>query len=340
MSNAPNRVPEWHNVDSKVFNNEIISLYQPAVLKGICSHWPIVSLGNRSIGDLAKYLREFDTLAPVDVFLGEPSIAGNFSYREDARQLNFERVQESFSSCLDRLLAATKERNPPSVYMGSANIHDCVPGLMKDNFCHLVGEKLLPRLWMGNATIIQPHFDYPDNIACVAAGHRRFTLFPPEQIDNLYVGPIDFTPAGQSISLVSVNHPDYEKYPRFRTALASAMVAELEPGDAIYIPSLWWHNVEALDNFNLLVNYWSNSGFGVNSPQDALLHGLLTISSLPEKERLAWRHFFDHYVFQLNANPVAHVPIEARGVLGAMTPQLHIKIRHYLYTLMRIPTKK
>ncbi|MGV8834850.1 cupin-like domain-containing protein [Cellvibrio sp.] len=340
MSKTVKKIPEWHQVDTAKFHNEIIPLYQPAVLKGIFRHWPIVIHGNRSIADLADYLRQFNSSAPVEVFLGEPAIEGNFSYQNGSRQLNFSRLHEPFEACLDRLLSIMDNEDPPSVYMGSASIHDCAPGLMQENCCHLVDAKLLPRLWMGNATIIQPHFDYPDNIACVVAGHRRFTLFPPEQLSNLYVGPIDSTPAGQSISLVSVNNPDYEKYPKFHEAMSSAMVAELEPGDAIYIPSLWWHNVEALDKFNLLINYWSNSGVGVNSPQDALLHSVLTLSALPEKERMAWRHFFNHYVFRGNGDPVAHIPLEARGVLGTMTSKNHDDIRRYLYSLMGIQAKK
>ncbi|WP_082191597.1 cupin-like domain-containing protein [Cellvibrio sp. pealriver] len=336
MSKASRKIPEWHNVSYEIFHNEIVTAYQPAVLKGVFSHWPIVRNGKKSIVELAAYLRRFDSFSPVEIFLGNPSIKGNFSYESGERKFNFERLSETFSSCLDRLLSVIDVESPPSIYMGSAHIADCLPGLIADNPCHLVDPGLLPRLWMGNATVIQPHFDYPDNIACVAAGRRRFTLFPPEQIDNLYVGPIDFTPAGQSISLVSVNAPDYKKYPKFKIAIESSMVAELEPGDAIYIPSLWWHNVEAHDKFNLLVNYWSNPGIGMNSPQDALLHGLLTISNLPEKERMAWKHFFDHYVFHLKENPVAHLPVAARGVLGEMTPENYHNIRRYLYKLMGI----
>ena len=32
------------------------------------------------------------------------------------------------------------------------------------------------------------------------------------------------------------------------------------PGDAIYIPPLWWHHVESLGQFNVLVNYWYRTG--------------------------------------------------------------------------------
>jgi quercetin dioxygenase-like cupin family protein len=35
-----------------------------------------------------------------------------------------------------------------------------------------------------------------------------------------------------------------------------AMEAELSPGDAIFIPMGWFHHVEALERFNVLVNYW------------------------------------------------------------------------------------
>ena len=53
------------------------------------------------------------------------------------------------------------------------------------------------------------------------------------------------TIAGQPISMVDLDDPDFERFPKFREALRHALVAELEPGDAIYIPALWWHGVQA-----------------------------------------------------------------------------------------------
>ena len=57
-----------------------------------------------------------------------------------------------------------------------------------------------PRLWLGNEVVTPAHFDESHNLACVVSGRRRFTLFPPEQVANLYVGPLDLSPAGQAIS--------------------------------------------------------------------------------------------------------------------------------------------
>jgi len=90
---------------------------------------------------------------------------------------------------------------------------------------------VIESIWLGNRTCIAPHFDNTENLACVVGGRRRFTMFPPEQIRNLYVGPLDLTPAGQPISLVDVRNPDLSRFPRFAEALAAAEVAELAPGD-------------------------------------------------------------------------------------------------------------
>jgi hypothetical protein len=90
----------------------------------------------------------------------------------------------------------------------------------------------------------------------VVSGRRRFTLLPPEQVRNLYLGPLDFAPTPTPISLVSFRSPDFERFPRFHDALAAAEAAELEPGDALYIPSVWWHHVESIGVLNAMVNYW------------------------------------------------------------------------------------
>jgi hypothetical protein len=153
-------------------------------------------------------------------------------------------------------------------------------------------------------------------------------LFPPDQFANLYVGPLDFTPAGRPVSMVDLRNPDFEMFPRFRETLKTAQVAELEPGDAIFIPSMWWHHVEALDPFNVLVNYWwRDSPRYLGQPQDALNHALLAIRDLPEDEKQLWRQMFDYYVFGDPAAVAAHIPPKARGILAPLDAEQAGKLR-------------
>lgn len=328
-------IKEYANVTPEIFANDIFPLYEPAVLKGTFEHWPLLKKSRQSLGDLLAYLLEYDAGSAVEVFVTPAEEKGKLFYNNDYRSFNFSKFTISFEECLTRICMCLAESSPPSIYMGSTPAEKCLPGLMANNGCALLSQDVKPRLWIGNESIVQPHFDVSDNIAVVVSGRRRFTLFPPEQIDNLYIGPMDITPAGQPMSLVSLTNPDLEKYPRYSTALESALVAELEPGDAIFIPSLWWHGVQGLDKFNFLVNYWwCNSGVGADTPHEAMIHSLLTISHLPIAERKAWRFFFDHYVFQLEKHPLAHIDENAHGVLGQMTPEIYQVIRKYLLSRM------
>ena len=163
----------------------------------------------------------------------------------------------------------------------------------------LVDATAVPRVWICNRVTVQTHYDISNNIACVVAGRRRFTLFPPEQLVNLYVGPLEFTLAGQPISMARLDQPDFERFPRFREALATAQFAELEPGDALFVPYMWWHHVESRERFNVLVNYWwDETPSWQGSPFEALLHGIMAVNSLPPDKREIWRKVFEHYVFQ------------------------------------------
>jgi ribosomal protein L16 Arg81 hydroxylase len=116
---------------------------------------------------------------------------------------------------------------------------------------------------------------------------------------------------------VDFAQPDFERFPLFAEALDSALVAELEPGDALFIPSLWWHHVEALDPFNVLVNYWWAAGPALaGTPMDVLIHALLNIKGLPLEQKKKWRSIFDHYIFDAPADAFAHIPPASLGILA------------------------
>jgi hypothetical protein len=328
MMRAPPIVREWRDVDLATFTNAILPENKPAVLKGLVKDWPAVREGLKSAQALCDYLSKCDSGRPVETLFGDPSIRGRFFYSDDLSSLNFARRSERISSTLEKLLEHIDDANPPSIFIQSASIPEFLPNFASENAVDLADRSAIPRIWVGNSITVTTHYDISDNIACVVGGRRRFTFFPPDQIRNLYVGPIHFTLAGQPVSMVSLDEPDFTRYPRFEQALAAAQVADLEPGDGVYIPYLWWHHVKSLERFNVLVNYWWDSAspkFG--SPYDCLLHGFLTLRQLPANQRAAWREVFDHYVFQSGADPVAHLPPQSRGALGELTPELaaHIK---------------
>ena len=119
--------------------------------------------------------------------------------------------------------------------------------------------------------------------------------------------------------MVDFRDPDFGRFPNFRDALEAGEVADLEPGDILFYPALWWHHVEALDAFNVMINYWWNTSPGfIDTPQTTLLHALLSLRDRPEQEKAAWKALFDYYVFGPADVPAAHLPEHARGNLAPL----------------------
>jgi len=318
-------------VTPEKFREEIRPANVPAVLKGLIADWPAVREGLQSTRAIAEYLRGFDQGRPAETIFGNPEIEGKFFYNEKLDGLNFERRPEPISTSVERILTAAEQVRPPSIYVQSVPIRDCLPAFSQENRLGIVDPSVLPRIWIGNRLTVQTHFDLSENVACVVAGRRRFTLFPPSQTPNLYPGPFELTLAGPPVSMVRLDAPDDEKYPRFREALKHAQTAELSPGDALYIPYFWWHHVETLEDLNVLVNYWWNDAErDLGSPFDALLHAILAVRDLPPRQRDAWRMMFEHYAFGVNGDPVEHLPPRARGPLGAHDPNLRQQMRMML----------
>ncbi|GGZ44432.1 cupin-like domain-containing protein [Asticcacaulis endophyticus] len=316
------RTRVYDNVTFEVFSQEIVPANRPAIMRGLVKDWPAVQAALLGDEQVVGYLKNFDIGYQAESLIGDPDIQGEFFYSDDRKGVNFERMRLPIPDTLDRMLALRGQDNAPSLYIQSVPIPDCLPEMVMDNHIPFIPKEIAPRIWVGTPLRVQTHYDLSNNIAALVAGKRRFTLFPPEQLANLYAGPLDFTLSGAPVSMVSLESPDLERYPRFAEALKVAEVADLEPGDALYIPYFWWHHVRSLEPFNILINYWWKDGpANMGSPYDALLHMALSIRDMPEVQRQAWKSMFDYYIFGSHGDPVAHLPPHMKGPLGEVPAQ-------------------
>jgi hypothetical protein len=325
MSSSPAAIREFPASDAAAVRREVFSNGYPCVLRGLVRDWPVVAAGRRSPAALVEYLARFDSGKPVDAIMTPPEVEGRIFYNDTVTGFNFLRNSLPIAKVAEQVLRYSQFERPPAVAAQSALIAECLPGFGAENPLPLLDGRVQPRIWLGNAITTPTHLDEWNNIGCVVYGRRRFTLFPPGQIGNLYIGPLDFAPTGAPMSLVQLHAPDFTRFPKFRAALDAAVSAELGPGDALFIPPLWWHHVESLEPVNMLVNYWwhaaGGADIGVASGFDALLHAILDLRTLSASDRAAWEALFEYYVFGSQDGVTEHIPRERQGVLGALTPE-------------------
>jgi hypothetical protein len=328
------RVEERTAVDAPTFAAEVAGRDSPIVLRGQVAHWASVRASAGGDRAVATYLAGLgDGGKPMEVLIGGPEFGGRFFYRGDHLEgFNFHREQAPLGLLLSELLrlSAVPERERHILYANAATAPEHLPGWAGANPLDLPLGGATPRLWIGNGSQTATHYDGSTNLACVVAGQRRFTLFPPDQVGNLYIGPLDRTLAGPPSSMVDPLAPDLARYPRYTEALRHALVADLEPGDALFIPAIWWHHVQAFGTLNVLCNYWWAFDPSV-SAFHAMVHAMMAVRDRPAAEKAGWRAWFEHYVFADDATAAGdHLPEAARGVLGPASAERTERIRGYL----------
>lgn len=294
----------------------VAGVTQPLILRGYCEHFPAVAAGKQSPRVMADYLLNFYSGNPINGCYGGAETEGRVFYNEDMSGFNFQVRQTDLGALLDDILSSAGAESAPMRYMPSSEVNHWFPAFSIANDAGVSEVSPVGSLWLGNKVRVAAHYDFPNNLACNLAGKRRFTLLPPEQIANLYPGPLEFAPGGQEVSLVDFYNPDFEKFPRFRNALDYALIAELNAGDALYIPGMWWHHVESLDTLNVLyTHWWRDSAAYMGRPTNTLLHAVLGLRNLPEHQRKAWKALFDYYIFEAGENAAEHITPQAQGVL-------------------------
>jgi hypothetical protein len=274
-----------------------------------------------------------DNGTPIDALLMPPDAGGVVGYNAAMDGFNYKHFRVSVTQVLQRLASYSRQDDMPGLAMQSALIQANLPGLLESHSIPFLDPAIQPRLWMGNRVTTPAHFDSSHNLAVVVCGRRRFTLFPPDQVKNLYVGPLDFAPTAAAISLAPLDAVPDERYPRMQDALADAQVArtgtrrcDLHPAGVV-APRRVTRTAQRAGE--LLVAPGSVPGPRRRTGLDALLHCILAFKSLPRAERDAWKVLLDHYVFS-DEDPAAHIPSSRRGVLGPLTPETVARLKQLM----------
>ncbi|WP_416307928.1 cupin-like domain-containing protein [Neptunicella sp. SCSIO 80796] len=332
------KVPQRDDCHPGQLPDDLLSSDSPLVLKSFVKHWPIVKAGLSSPDEAAEYLRSLYNGTLVFTAYGEPDVQGRVFYNDDMTGFNCNGVKADLNQILQRIFHHQHDPQPPTIYVASAAVNNWLPGFAEQNPVGLEHLQPLTNIWIGNRSRIAAHYDFPNNLACCAVGRRRYTLFPPEQVSNLYVGPMELSPGGQDISLVDFANPDLNRFPKFKQAMEAAQVADLEPGDALYLPGMWWHHVEALTPFNVLVtHWWRDSPAYMGRPENALKLAILSLRNLPPAQRKAWKALFDHYIFEHQQGDTDHIPDAVKGMLSQpLDPVSAKKLRAELLNKLKV----
>ncbi|XP_062507800.1 bifunctional peptidase and (3S)-lysyl hydroxylase Jmjd7-like [Corticium candelabrum] len=187
----------------------------------------------------------------------------------------------SFSFFLDMITDRKSVSKNVSAYLEYSSIPQYMPDLEEDIEELPFVKGLLTRrqlnLWLSDGnTLGKLHFDPFDNLLCQISGTKHVTLYEPHNNTRLYESHIPeallgFDQQGHQfrrkklldstsmvMSPVDITRPDTKRFPLFSSV--SPMHCTIHPGDVLYMPAFWWHEVQSTpdqkEKRNMAVNYW------------------------------------------------------------------------------------
>ena len=150
------------------------------------------------------------------------------------------------------------KKGPTDLRIFFYNILDNMPELAQDFTYPDLGLKFfkrLPVMFFGSTgSKVLPHYDMDlsDLLHFHFHGHKNVLLFPPEQTKFMYRIPHSV----HHLETIDLDIPDFEKYPGLKHL--NGLEANMEHGDALYMPSGYWHYIKYLDgSFSLTIRAFS-----------------------------------------------------------------------------------
>src|SRR5262249_2337338 len=155
------------------------------------------------------------------------------------------------------------------------------------------------RLRIGaGAQIVNLQCEPTHKLVALLAGDSRITVVPPDNMADMYPAPLESCAGEAIVSRIPLLQFDARRFPCAVRQLAKGRVAELHPGEVLYIPPLWWHHVESnrltvtIDAVVPPVSRTQLDELTVN-----LIRGILAYGELPQSLRLRYRAFYHEVLF-------------------------------------------
>lgn len=203
----------------------------PFLMTGLVGKWPLCALSPSALRERYSHL-------PVRARVGD-YIGTAFAPDRAMQDMSMLEYLE--------LAADGSHALPP--YLGNLELREL------NSLCHwpaYFSKMGPPRFWIGPAGTRTPlHCDYDDNIFAQIWGSKRIFLAPPHHDEFLYPSEANAILFG---SPFDPEAPDFEAFPLARQATMIELL--VQPGDMLYVPAGWYHQVSAL-TFSLSSNRWA-----------------------------------------------------------------------------------
>ncbi|MDT0677769.1 cupin-like domain-containing protein [Autumnicola musiva] len=219
-------IPRVRGISKEEFQEKYFIPQKPVVFEDLSADWPATQKWNfdyfrKKVGDVV-----------VPLYNGEPAKAGEKSHAPSAEM--------KFGKYVDIL-----QKGPTDLRMFFFNLLQNSPDLVDDfRYPENLGVKFFKRLpvlfvgGQGAKVVMHYDMDLANNFHFNFVGEKRILLFPPEETKYLYKVPYSIV----SMEIIDMDNPDFNKYPALKKA--KGFEVKLKHGEALYIPSKWWHFIK------------------------------------------------------------------------------------------------
>jgi hypothetical protein len=232
-----------HRPSAEDFHRDYVNPGRPVVLTGLLDDWP--ARERWSVEYLTATLGSTRVLVAVserDAFQPDPEHGFDETFHEEM----------TFAEYVGHLTNPTPNRR---YYLNQQHFVKTFPDIASDvHVPDYIDRRKLHSVffWFGSQGIKSPlHYDWKHNLLAQVHGAKKLVLYDPKHLARLY--PYSRRTAIPHLSEVDVDNPDLKRFPRF--ADAEPVEDVLEAGEMLFLPSLWWHRISAVD-LNIAVNFW------------------------------------------------------------------------------------